>query len=198
MRILSVILAILALVGLIWQFQINGAKPGLGGVGIRLWLMARFFTNLATLLAAFCLLRAGLGHRDPHLAAATLIATTMTGLVYALLIAPPEPLPLPHWYPDFILHRALPLGMAAWWLAYAPRPPRFRPLLWVAPALAWLPYAMARGTLTGIWPYRFMDPTSQPLAMVALNLGAVTLAFLAMTLVVQALSRLVRKPLFLE
>ncbi|NBZ88566.1 Pr6Pr family membrane protein [Stagnihabitans tardus] len=198
MRILSLILALLALAGLVWQFQVNALKPGLAAPGIRLWLMAKHFTHVANALAALMLIRAALGRTEPNLAASAVLATTMTGLVYAHFIAPPEPLPLPHWYPDFLLHRAVPIGMAAWWLAFAPRPPAFRPLLWVTPALAYLPYATARGALTGIWPYKFLNPTVQPLPVILLNLGAVTLAFLAMTLVIQGLSRLVRKPLFLE
>ena len=37
---------------MIWQFQINGAKPGLGGVGIRVWLMLKFFINFANAMVA--------------------------------------------------------------------------------------------------------------------------------------------------
>lgn len=173
-RPFALLIAALALAGLFWQFEINAAKPGLSGVGIRLWLMLRYFTNFANLLVAVSL---GLRLGRMWQATATL-SIGMVGLVYHFVLALPQPMPAPHWYPDFLLHRVVPVLTLVWWLIWGERGLRLRDLLlWLLPPLVYGPYALIRGAATGIYPYPFLDLSRLGAGQVAVNLGGVLLGF---------------------
>jgi hypothetical protein len=102
----------------------------------------------------------------------------MVGLVYWRFLALPEPMPVPHWYPDFLLHRAVPVLTAVWWLAYGEKALRLRDVpLWTVPVLLYCPYALVRGTVTGIWPYRFLDLDRLGPLQVTQNVVGLLLAF---------------------
>jgi hypothetical protein len=190
-RLLALTLAAVALLGLALQYPTE-SLPLL----LRLWSMARYFTNVAAALAAVTLIRAAWGYKDPNLAAMTLLATTMTGLVYAALIAVPVAPALR--YPDLLLHRVLPALAPLWWLLAAPRPPQFRPVFWLLPGLIYLPYAAMRGLLTGQWPYEILNPALLGPTPAALNLAGIAVLGLALAAALKPLSGLVREPLFLQ
>lgn len=173
-RAFALLIVALALGGLFWQFEINAAKPGLSGVGIRLWLMLRYFTNFANLLVAVTL---GF-HLGRNWQATATLAIVMVGLVYHFVLALPQPMPAPHWYPDFLLHRAVPVLTLVWWLIWGAGGLRLRALpLWLLPPVLYGPYALIRGAATGIYPYPFLDLSKLSGAQVAVNLGGILLGF---------------------
>ncbi len=94
-RLSALLIAALALTGLMWQFQINGSKPGLSGWGICVWLMLRCDTKLANLMVAAVMMRAAI--RPPGANATATPSIIMVGLIYQLFLVLPEATPAPHW-----------------------------------------------------------------------------------------------------
>jgi hypothetical protein len=82
-----------ALIGLGWQFQINGAT--VPEFGARAWLMAFYFTNITNLLVALHMLLVASGRKpDPNFSSTITLCIIMVGMVYKLLLAPEVPNPL--------------------------------------------------------------------------------------------------------
>lgn len=105
----------------------------------------------------------------------------MTGIVYALLVAPPEE--LLRWdigWTGIVLHRLAPVVAVADWLLTPrarPAPPR-RILLWKLYPVAYLVLTWARGAITGWYPYDFLDPTVTSWPQVLLTTAVVLVSFL--------------------
>lgn len=158
-RLTAAFIAALAALGVAWQFQIDGTiaepLPWLD----RAWNMLRYFTIITNLLVAFTLARAALGQRvSPNLAATITLSIVMVGVVYRLLLAPAEPKPAPDYYPDFLMHVAVPVLVPLWWAAFADRNLSLKGLVtWLSLPAAYLIYALIRGALTGRYPYFFLD-----------------------------------------
>lgn len=119
---------------------------------------------------------------------------TMTGIIYVVLIAPPEE--FLSWslsWTGIVEHRIGPwaafLDWALVWMAA--RSGWGRPLSWLAYPLLFLVAAMARGGLTGWYPYHFLDPLQAGgWAGVASLTGVVVIAFLAMSAVIHLVGQL--------
>jgi hypothetical protein len=145
--------------------------------------MARFFTILTTALVALAFTTVAVsrtrGLSAPLLAALTLSAV-VTGAVYHVMLAE-------FWNPtgigivaDIGLHTLLPLAVLLWWFRHAPKTslewadlPAF--LLWPSVYSA---YALGLGTVDGVYPYPFMDPTIAgpwPVAVTLAQLGVAML-----------------------
>ena len=111
----------------------------------------------------------------------------MTGLVYALLVAPPGEM----WswnigWTGLALHRVAPLfALADWALVTMTRRSGWgRPLAWLAYPVLFLVYTWTRGAIAGWYPYDFLDPL-QPggWGQVLATTAQVLVAFLAVALV---------------
>jgi hypothetical protein len=80
---------------------------------------------------------------------------------------------------DVALHYLVPaLVLAWWWLGARSRQLRFGAIpAWTAFPLAYLAYALARGELTGLYPYPFIDVPALGYGAVAVNAAGLLLVF---------------------
>lgn len=133
-----------------------------------LLLYSGYFTILTNLLAALVLTAALLPPSDnrfwrtlrrPWLRTAVTAAILVVGLVYFLILRhawQPQGL---QWFTDALLHYLNPLLMLAFWIRVSRRGDlawRELPCCLIYP-LAYLLYVFARGALTGMYPYPFID-----------------------------------------
>jgi hypothetical protein len=89
-----------------------------------------------------------------------LLGIIITGIVYAVLLAPVTHLTGLHGLANIGLHRLTPILTVLVWLAFGPRP-RIGwstigwALLW---PVAWAAYTFIHGSISGWFPYDFLDP----------------------------------------
>ncbi|MCI2239372.1 Pr6Pr family membrane protein [Paenibacillus sp. TRM 82003] len=88
-----------------------------------------------------------------------LLGITITGVVYATLLAPDVQLQGVDRWIDAVEHYGAPAATLAGWLLFGPRPRLDRRTLLLAFAwpLAWVVWTFAHGALTGWYPYPFLD-----------------------------------------
>ncbi|MDG4649042.1 Pr6Pr family membrane protein [Roseibacterium sp. SDUM158017] len=156
--------------------------------------MSRFFTILTTFLVFVAFVTIALVKKRslgaPLLAALTLSAV-VTGVVYHVMLSA-------MWNPtgiglaaDWGLHTVVPAAVLLWWLWHAPK----TGLIWAdLPAFVLWPsvygaYALGLGTIDGVYPYPFMDPTIAGPWPVAATLATLLGAMLAGGLVMIAIGR---------
>ncbi|MFD7153995.1 Pr6Pr family membrane protein [Kribbella sp. NPDC059898] len=146
------------------------------GLGTRLYRLFSFFTiqsNLIVLAAAIGLvlrpLRDGAFWRVVRLD--SLLGIVITGLVFAIVLAPQVHLTGWALAATIGFHYVSPWTTLAAWLALGPRPRltwRAVVLAFVWP-LAWLVYIFTQGAFTHWYPYPFLDVTSLGLATALRN-----------------------------
>lgn len=163
----------------------------INGLGARLWQLAGFFTVLTNVLVTVHLLVVAKGWAMPAgRAAGLLLSILVVGLIYHLLLAglwDPQGLA---WWADQGLHTAMPLGYLAWWLAFAPKNVGRRDLpMWLVWPLLYAIYALIRGSVTGFWPYPFLDAGVLGWARVALNSAMMMLLFAGLGVGIIALAQ---------
>lgn len=86
---------------------------------------------------------------------------TITGIIFAALLSglQQEVQTTVPWV-NTVLHYVMPIVAVADWLLVRPeRIPFKRALVWIALPLAYLPYSLVRGELTGWYPYPFLNPS---------------------------------------
>lgn len=122
---------------------------------------------------------------------AGVVGITVTGIVHWFLLRPL--LDLDGWSAlcDLLLHVAVPLLAVVGWLVFGPRPRvTLGAVLWtVAWPTAWLAYTLVRGSVTGFYPYPFLDVGVQGGATVAIACLGVTGLILAVALLVWVADR---------
>lgn len=194
-RLFAALIAALALIGLGWQFHLNGSNPDQANWGLRAWAMARYFTILTNLLVAGLMLWVALGRRaSANWAVALTLSIIMVGLIYRLLLAPETPKAAPDWYPDFLMHVAVPVLMPLWWLGFADKGLRLAAMpLWLALPAVYCLYALTRGWIVGSYPYFFFDIGRFGLARVVLYCAGLVVVFALCGLVLWGVARLVRR-----
>ena len=100
-RITAALIALAALIGVGWQFQLNGSKPDMAPWLDRAWDMLRYFTIITNLLVVALFGGVALGRKAGANAMLTItLSIIMVGIIYRLLLAPEVPLQVPNWYPD--------------------------------------------------------------------------------------------------
>ncbi|MGY1804554.1 Pr6Pr family membrane protein [Blastococcus sp. SYSU D00922] len=173
------------------QFMLNLADPADESLSI-LGRVVRFFSyftiqsNLLVLAAVLPLVR------DPEhdgplwrvVRLASLLGITITGLVYAVVLAPlydPQGL---HAWTNAGEHYVSPVMTLVGWLLFGPRPRIAgavvgRALVW--PVL-WIAWILAQGAVTHWYPYDFMSVEIHGYAVALGNLAAVVVAALAFLL----------------
>jgi hypothetical protein len=126
-----------------------------------------FFTIDANVLAVVALI--GLefggatlpGRLARWLRGATTLYMAMTGIIYAVLLAPiaADVSTQLDWV-NTVVHVAAPIVVVAdWFLAPPdPAPSRASALWWLTFPLAWLGYTVVRGAIVDWYPYPFIDP----------------------------------------
>lgn len=110
----------------------------------------------------------------------------MTGLIYALLVAPPgEILRWDIGWTGIALHRVAPVfALLDWMLVTMTRRAGWgRPLAWLGFPVAYLIYTWVRGDLVGWYPYDFLDPLGRGgWGAVLATTAQVMIAFLAISI----------------
>jgi hypothetical protein len=98
-----------------------------------------------------------------HLFGAFVLYLVMTGIIYIVLVAPPDE---PWWswdlyWPQMAHHRLAPLYVALDWLLVTKmlRGRWWRPIAWLAFPVAFLVFSWVRGSIDGWYVYDFLDPT---------------------------------------
>lgn len=182
-RSLRLALASLLAVALAAQLAIGLSRSGLTVVRF-----FSYFTVISNTLAVILLVM--LAHRpgrdsSPGFAnfrGAVTVYMSVTGLVYALLIAPvagdvgaPEP-----WI-DWVIHVLGPIAVALDWIIDPPpaRLPRESLWMWLLFPAAYLIYSLIRGPIVDWYPYPFLDPAVGGYEAVAMWSAVVLVVILA-------------------
>ena len=124
-----------------------------------IWAMLAYFTILSNLLTAFVATAITINRtplRVPWVAAGTMLSMLLVGTVYFLLL---RDIPITGTAANVFLHAITPVLLLIFWIAFEPRG-QLRPwhvALWAVYPLAYLAYAMARGSITGRFAYPFLD-----------------------------------------
>ena len=146
------------------------------GVGTRLWRLFSFFTvqsNLIVMVVAAMLVlrphRDGTGWRVARVD--SLLGIIITGLVFAIVLAPKVHLTGAALAATIGFHYISPWATLAAWLLFGPRPRiTWRTILYAfAWPLAWLVYIFIQGAFTDWYPYPFLDVTDIGLATALRN-----------------------------
>jgi len=200
MRIVAALAAALGWAALAGQLYLSlkaGAATGQATTETLLRYIS-FFTILTNILVALVLTQAArapgcgvLGKPGIQAAAASYII--VVGLIYfAILRHTWAPTGL-QWLVDLILHYAMPPIYLAFWLAFVPKGDGLNwtaPLRWLAYPAVYLVWILARGAVSGFYPYPFIDVRRLGYDGMALNALAVAGVFIAIGLIIVALARL--------
>ena len=205
MRIYAMIGALLAWLALVLQLYlvIVQSPPGLAMLG-ELITYFSFFTILTNLLVALVFtaiaMRRATGWAQffvtPSVQGGAAVYIAIVGIVYQLLLRQ-------LWNPkgaqllaDMLLHAVVPLGYVVYWLIFAPRTGlTWRDaVFWLVYPGVYLLYVLARGAVTGLYPYPFVDVKVLGYAGVLARAAALMAVFLGMGLLLVAVGRWMRVP----
>jgi hypothetical protein len=150
-------------------------------------LVALVFTAVAMRAAAFS---------SPSVQGGTAVYIAIVGIVYQLLLRQ-------LWNPqgaqllaDMLLHAVIPLGYVVYWLIFAPRTGLrwMDAVVWLVYPGVYLIYVLARGAVSGLYPYPFVDVNVLGYAGVLARAAVLMAVFLGMGLLLVAVSRWMRLP----
>lgn len=155
----------LAMLAALAQETYDATQPG-NSVDIpQLFSQFTFHSNLVLglmFLVSAVRRRAQLPRWWDHLSGALAFYLVMTGIIYAVLVAPPgEPWwTLNLYWPWMVTHRIAPVVAGLDWLLVTRtvRGPWWRPLVWLAYPVVFLAFSWVRGALDGWYPYDFLNP----------------------------------------
>ncbi len=125
---------------------------------------------------------------------AALVGITVTGLVHFFLLRPLLHLEGASWVADKMLHMVVPVLAVAAWVAVGPRPRVSAKdvVLALAWPVAWLVWTLAVGSLSGWYPYPFLDVGAEGAVSVTLTCLAVTALFVLLGAGLRALDQRLR------
>jgi hypothetical protein len=169
--------AVLVLVAIGAQFQALADAGVLNPVNF-----FSYFTILSNLLGVAVFLvgavrwRAAATPRWDLVRGQAVVVLTVTLVVFALLLAGTDVDVSIAWV-NTVLHQVFPVVVIVDWLVDPPASAISwrRSMVWLAGPLVWTGYTMARGALTGWYPYPFLDPANG-------GYGAVFVAFVGILL----------------
>ena len=193
-RLAAALIALAAWAGLVVQFAATFGQNG--SVPETLWILLRFFTVITNLLVAVTMTRVATGRRmSAFIMAGLTLAIAFVGLVYATLLHGLAELSGLALIADNLLHYAVPIAMALYWLAFAPKIGlRFSdPLSWCLYPLAYLFYVVVRGSVDGRYPYPFIDVAVLGYGRIVLNSLMLLIAYLLAGLGLVALGRMMAR-----
>ncbi len=203
MRIFAAIGALLGWFALVLQLflVIAQSAAGMALVGALITYLS-FFTILTNLLVAlvFTAIAIRPAHAplqffsSPSVQAATAVYITIVGIVYQLLLRQLWNPQGAQWVADVLLHAVMPAGYVLYWLLFAPRTGlRWKDAVnWLLYPAVYLVYILARGAMSGLYPYPFVDVNALGYGGVLARAVAFLLFFLAMGLLVVAVGRWTR------
>jgi hypothetical protein len=126
---------------------------------------------------------------------ASLVGITVTGIVYAVVLAGDAHNTGLSQVANLMLHYVAPPLTVIAWLAFGPFPDLKiadipRTLLW---PLLWIVYTLIHGAITDWYPYPFIDVVTKGYGKVAVNIVAITVFAIALSLIYIAAGQLRRK-----
>ncbi len=166
----------------------------------RVFNMFWFFTILSNILVGYVSYRIVLsgveqGARFNVAKHTALVAITVTGIVYHLLLAADANLSGLNVVTDFFLHTFIPLGYVLGWIIFNNRGQvnakvAGKSLLF---PIIWAVAVMIRGPIVDYYPYNFMDVRDLGYAEALITMGFVTLFFVALAFGYFLLDKLLEK-----
>jgi hypothetical protein len=161
-----------------------------------------FFTILTNILTALVFTavalqpKAGWGQwlSRPSVQAAAAVYIAIVGMVYQLLLRQLWNPQGAQWVADVLLHSMIPLGYVLYWLLFAPRAGLSwkDAATWLTYPAVYLVYILARGAMSGLYPYPFVDVNVLGYGGVLVRAAGFLLVFLGMGLLVVAVGRWMR------
>ena len=161
-----------------------------------------FFTILTNILAASVFTAVAFHPKhgwgewlcQPSVQAATVVYIAIVGMVYQLLLRQLWNPQGAQWVADVLLHSMVPVGYVVYWLLFAPRAGLSwkDSVTWLIYPGVYLVYVLARGAVSGSYPYPFVDVNVLGYGGVLARSGLLMLVFLGMGLLVVAVGRRVR------
>ncbi|TCJ29858.1 Pr6Pr family membrane protein [Nocardioides jejuensis] len=123
------------------------------------------------------------------------VGITVTGIVHWVLLRPLLSLDGADWWADKLLHVAVPVLAVAAWLVVGPRGRvRAADVGWaVVPPVVWLGYTLARGAVTGFYPYPFLNADNHGYPTVLATCVGVAALFLALAFGASRLDRVLAR-----
>jgi hypothetical protein len=130
----------------------------------------------------------------PSVQAATAVYIAIVGMVYQLLLRQLWNPQGAQWVADVLLHSMVPVGYVVYWLLFAPRAGLSwkDSVTWLIYPGVYLVYVLARGAVSGLYPYPFVDVNVLGYGGVLARSGLLMIVFLGMGLLVVAVGRRVR------
>lgn len=176
----AALVALIAWAGLAAQFW---ATHSVGySLGETMWILLRFFTILTNLMVAAVMTAIALG-RAPSAAwtGGITLAILLVGVIDAPLLSGMPQLTGAAGLADMLLHKATPLLVPIWWLAFVPKGQLTarHPLLWALYPLTYFTYALVRGGIDGKYAYSFIDVARHGWPPVLLTAALIALSFVA-------------------
>jgi hypothetical protein len=176
MRALRTFFGVLPLVAIGRQFAIHLS------LGFNALNFLSYFTNLGNLFAACVLLVAANfvnGYGVVLARATAVIAMTIVGVVFSVLLRDADLGALEPWV-NFIVHYLMPCVIVLDWLLWPPRIALGAPdlALCLLFPLLYVCYTLLRGSLSGWYPYGFLNPASVGGFGVAIYVAGITALFL--------------------
>ena len=193
-RFFALLIGTVALASLRAQYDALPDPMAFWPVEGKLWFLAGFFTILTNLgVAGLMFAVARRWRMSGPVAAGLVVSAAMVGIVYHLLLARLWNPQGAAWWANQGLHTAVPLAVVCWWLAFADKAvsPRDLPKWLVWPAI-YCGFALARGYLTGFWPYPFLNGDALGPVRLGLNIVGLLVAFAALGAGVIGVARSVR------
>jgi hypothetical protein len=192
MRLYCTVAAVLGWFFLALQFFVGGNGQSLGTA----WNFFSYFTILSNILAAATLTAAAIGGgaawpARPRFATPVALYMTVTGLVYAFILAE-------LWNPqgwlllaDTGLHDLMPALYGLFWLALVSKGSLTLGRLpaWMAFPLLYGSYSLVRGAFVGWYPYPFLNVGQLGYGRVLMNMAILLIAFLVLGTVFILLDR---------
>jgi hypothetical protein len=161
-----------------------------------------FFTILTNILTALVFTavalqpKGGWGQwlRRPSVQAATAVYIAIVGMVYQLLLRQLWNPQGAQFVADVLLHSVIPVGFVLYWLLFAPRAGLSwkDAVTWLIYPGVYLVYILARGAVSGLYPYPFVDVKVLGYPGVLARAAGLLLVFLGMGLLVVAVGRWTR------
>ena len=180
-RIAAALIALIAWAGLAVQFGTIYGR--IGSVAETFWGMAAYFTVLTNLLVGVVFTGISFGTSRlmaPSLLAGTALAIALVGAIYMLLLRGLLVLSGGDALADLILHWVTPMLVPLFWWSFVLKGKlrRYDPLFWVLYPFAYLSYALARGAVSGHYPYPFIDVIRLGWWQTSINASMIAVGFL--------------------
>jgi hypothetical protein len=198
MRVYAAMGALLGWFALVLQLYLMLVRDPAAVLGVVITYFS-FFTILTNFLVALVFTSAALRQRPAwgqwllraSVQAGTAVYIAIVGIVYQLLLRHLWNPQGAQWVADVLLHSIIPVGYVLYWSQFAPRDGlTWRNAIgWLVYPGAYLVYTLARGAVSGVYPYPFVDVTALGYGGVFARSAGLLLVFFGMGLLIVAIAR---------